>query len=638
MSIIVEANGVTKRFGAATVLENVSVRVDAGERIGLIGVNGSGKTTLARILAGLDPEYEGRCHRSPGTAVAYVPQYLDAAPETTCLDYMTRELEPLRLELRRCEEQLAAVSAADPRAVERALAEYQRARDAFEAAGGDEASGSAEAALDAVGLPGRAGSPVGVLSGGEQNVLCLAKAVARRPDLLILDEPGNHLDFDGLEWLERFIVGFPGAVLIISHNRYLLDRTTSATAEVADRAVMRYEGNYSAYRLAKLRAATAQQADYAADAKKLARLEALVAKFAQIAREHADPAWGRRLRARRTQLEHARKAAVDRPVLTARSMDVTLGPGQSRAEIAVELRGYSRAFGDLVLFDRADALVRCGERVAVVGPNGSGKTTLLRDIVERGSWDDPHVRVGPSMQVGYCSQHQDIFRPEATILEEMLRFGVKNAADAIRLLGRYLFTYEDLSARIGTLSGGERNRLQFAACELAGANILVLDEPTNHMDIASREAIEDALEEFAGTVILVSHDRYLIDAVASRVLEIVDRSLAGYNGSYTEYRAMRRSSPARAHTRRRERSTGGDRGTRGVRAGGASGANGSRLQDIERRISRLEGEKVALERRITEAFERSDHRGGRKLANELEQRARELDAAWETWAQLAEEE
>ncbi len=637
MSVIVEAHAVTRRFGATTVLENVSARINAGEKVGLIGVNGSGKTTLARVLAGLDAEFEGLCRLSPGVSVAYVPQYLDSAPETTCLDYMTRDLEPLWLDLRRCEEQLACLSAADSAAVGRALAEYQRARDAYDAAGGDEARASAEAALDAVGLPGRAGSAVGMLSGGEQNVLCLAKAVARRPDLMILDEPGNHLDFDGLEWLERFIVGFPGAVMIVSHNRYLLDRTTSATIEIANGAATRYEGNYSAYRLARLRIATAQQADYVADAKKLARLEALVAKFARIARDHADPAWGRRLRARRTQLEHARTAATDRPVLTSRSMEVALGRGQSRAEVAVELRGYSKAFGDLVLFDHADALIRCGERVAIVGANGSGKTTLLRDIVERGSWDDPQVRVGPSMHIGYCAQHQDIFRPDATIFEEMVRFGVKNEADAMRLLGRYLFSYEDLTARIRTLSGGERNRLQFAACELAGANLLVLDEPTNHMDIASREAIEDALEEFTGTVILVSHDRYLIEAVASRVVEIVDRTLVGYDAGYTEYRALRRSRPARVHTRRRERSTGEDRGNGGVRAGGTSRANRSRLQELERRVSRLEEEKIALERRITEAFESSDHRGGRRLTNELEQCARELDSAWESWSQLAEE-
>ncbi len=624
MSATVEASGVTKRYGATPVLEGVTVRIEASEKVGLIGANGCGKTTLARILAGLDREYEGVCNRTPGTVVAYVPQYLDAPPATTCLDYMTGDLEPLRFELRRCEEELARLGAGESRAVERALAEYQRARDAYDAAGGDEAGAAAEAALDAVGLPGRAGSAVGVLSGGEQNVLCLAKAVARRPDLLILDEPGNHLDFDGLEWLERYIVGFPGAVIIVSHNRYLLDRTTRATLEIADRGVTRYAGNYSTYRLTKLRTVTAQQADYAADTKKLARLEALVAKFARIAREHADPAWGRRLRARRTQLEQAREAATDRPVLTAGAMDVDLGSGRSRAEIAVELRGYSRAFGERVLFDHAEALIRCGERVAIVGPNGSGKTTLLRDIVERGTWDDPHVRVGPSMHVGYCAQHQDIFRPGATILEEMIRFGVKNASDAMRLLGRYLFTYEDLSARVGTLSGGERNRLQFAVCEIAGASLLVLDEPTNHMHIASREAIEDALETFAGTIILVSHDRYLIDAIASRVLEIVDHSLVSYEGSFTEYRALRRPAQARVHTRGRERSTEREKADR------------SQLRDLERRVARLEQEKLALERRITESFERGDHRGGRRLANELEQCGRELDAAWESWTGLEE--
>ena len=633
--MIVETFGVTKRYGATVVLEDVSLRIQSGEKVGLIGANGSGKSTLARILSGLDPEHDGVCRHAPGTVVAYVSQDLDADPEETCLAYATRDIAGPQRVLREREAELSELDATEGVAVEAALAAYQRARDAFDAAGGDAAEAAAVAALDAVGLAGRSTSRVGELSGGERNVLSLAKAVARRPDLLILDEPGNHLDFEGLDWLERYVAAYPGAVVVVSHNRYLLDRTVTATIELENRRATRYEGAFSSYRIAKLRTAVAQQADYVADAKKLARLEALVAKFAEIARTHADPAWGKRLRARRTQLRLAQESATERPELLSSSISVGFRAEESKADVAVEIAQYSRSFGDIVLFDHADALIRCGERVAIVGPNGSGKTTLLRDLIEQGSWDHPHLRIGPSLRVGYCAQHQEIFRPDATIFAEMVRFGVRNATEAIRLLGRYLFSYEDLEKPIGTLSGGERNRLQFAVCELSGANLLVLDEPTNHMDIASREAIEDALDEFRGTIVLVSHDRYLMDAVADRVLEIADRTLLAYDGNFSEYRVARATRPgrgnARIHTRRRERSAQGTR-----RRPGAAGPGDAQGQELERRITRLEQEKLDLEQRITAAFQRGDHRAGRRHANELEQTARELDRTWESWLEMEE--
>ena len=342
---------------------------------------------------------------------------------------------------------------------------------------------------------------VGTLSGGERNVLSLARAVLLRPDLLVLDEPGNHLDFDGLARLETFLEEFDGAVLVVSHNRWLLDRVVTRILELQGTRLTEWDGNYSQYRLTRLRRLVAQQADYAANQKRLAALEALVQRFAQIARNNADPAWGKRLHARKTQLARAKSQAVERPVLPTARISISGSNEATRADIALSVRGYSRGFGDRVLFRDAALTVACGERVGLVGPNGSGKTTFLRDVVETAAWESRTLRIGPSLRVGYCAQHQEVFDPSRSIMEEFLSLGALNRKEVFAAVARFLFGWDDLDKRIADLSGGERNRLQLARIILLKANFLILDEPTNHMDIASREAIEESLTEFTGTVL-----------------------------------------------------------------------------------------------------------------------------------------
>ena len=600
---------VSKHYADQDVLREVSLQINPGDKLGLIGANGAGKSTLLHLLRGVQQPSAGRVVAAPELEIGFVPQQLDVAATVQVRDYLLGEVAAAERALRAAEHTLAGASEERMAA---ALRRYQAARDHYDGLSGDQAAWQAERALDRVGLTGAAAKAVGLLSGGERNLLSLARALLWDPGLLVLDEPGNHLDYAGLEWLEEMLAGFPGAVLLVSHNRRLLDRTVTRILELTGGRIREYGGNYTDYRLARLQALVAQRAGYVAAQKRIAQLTALVARLAAVAAVRSDKAHGRRLRARRTQLAREEGQAVARPELREERVSVVLPQDRSRANVALQVIGYRRRFGDRVLFRDARLEISCGERVALVGPNGCGKSTLLRDIVAHGAWEHPVLRVGPSLTVGYCAQDQDTLAADQTILDAFVDLGLGNRREVLGALRGYLFTWDDLDKRIGVLSGGERNRLQIAAAVQRQANFLILDEPTNHMDIPSCEAIEDALLAFTGTVLLVSHDRYLLDSIATAVVEVCDQGLHRFAGGFSEYWAERKRQRA-----------------------GAAAAEGPRQvkeQPLEARIERLESEKVELERQVTRALQSGDRTLERRHAARLRRVVRQVERLYEEWA------
>lgn len=457
--LLASLQNITKRYGVQTVLQGVSFQISSGQKLGLIGSNGSGKTTILRILLGQEPPSGGIVTLVKGTKVGYVPQYIEHNEDDTILGYILAEHQRLVAALRQQEEQLSQASEAQ---MDKALRAYERAYDNYDCIGGDRFPQRVQAMLDAFGFAGREQQKLGSLSGGEKNVLSLIQALLAEPDILVLDEPANHLDFLGVAELEDFLTRFKGAVLIVSHNRYLLDRVVNGILHLEGGQVHYYDGGYSSYRATKLSQLLAQQSDYIANQKRLAQLEALVKRFEQIARTHSDPAWGKRLRAMRSQLKREKGQAVEKPTLGESSIKADFATEATRAKIALQIRGYCKTFGDLKLFENVNLDIECGERVALVGANGCGKTTLLKDIVEHGSWDEPVIRIGPSLRIGYCSQGQEILRGDRPILDEILTTAPMSRKEAIDILAKFLFSWDDLQKRVDDLSGGERNRLQLA--------------------------------------------------------------------------------------------------------------------------------------------------------------------------------
>jgi ATP-binding cassette subfamily F protein 3 len=378
--------------------------------------------------------------------------------------------------------------------------------------------------------------------------------------------------------------------------------------------------------MTKLRRLVAQQADYAANKKRLDQLEALVNRFAEIARNTVDPKWGKRLRARRSQLEREKKQAVAKPALDQSSISLDIKAAATKADIALQVNGYSKRFGERVLFEGAGLEIACGERIALVGPNGCGKTTFLKDVVETASWESSVLRIGPSLIVGYCAQNQDTLNPDFTILQEFLSLGPGTRDDVFAVLSRFLFAWEDMDKRIADLSGGEKNRLQLARVTMQGANFLLLDEPTNHMDIRSREAIEDSLAGFAGTILVVSHDRYFLDKITTGIVEIRDGTLHSYTGNFSEFWLERERSAAGLEGRVSTR----DRQYRRALRQRAPEA-GPQPDRIEGRIAALEKQKVLLEDKLAGAVDAGDQHRGRQLASRLEKLARQIDRLYAEW-------
>ncbi len=537
--LLINFSNVSKDYGGNPVFDEIDLEIIEGERIGLVGENGSGKSTLFKLIAGLDTPTQGVISRRRNSTVGYLSQEVD--PEQShktifeAVAETSAELSTLSATLSELEAQMSDPQIAeDPEAMSSVLEAYGKAQERFEALGGYTLEHKVEAVLSGLGFaPEEYGQEVGELSGGEKKLVNLARLLLQMPDLLLLDEPDNHLDLDAKAWLEQYIQNYPGTVLIISHDRHLLDRAVKKIFELEDGNIFVYTGSYSYYFEARQQRLLKQYELYVLQQDELKRLEASMRQLKGWAK--LNDKFASRAENMAKRMERIKQEAINRPILTRDKIRVNLDADRSGKKV-LEVKGLSKSFEGRVLFEPFDLTILYGERVGIVGANGSGKTTLLKTMLDIIPADTGSVKIGASVVTGYYAQEQETLPLDSTPIDFVRRIKPMTEPHAISFLRGLLFSYRDIHTTIRNLSGGEKSRLQLARLMLTDANFLLLDEPTNNLDIASVEVLEASLEQFEGTILAVSHDRYFLDKIATQIVAIGnDGHVRIYPGNFSYY-------------------------------------------------------------------------------------------------------
>ena len=534
---LLQARGVAKSFGSRLILDGLDLDVEPGVRLGVIGPNGGGKSTLLRILAGLEEADAGEVTQRRGLVLAFLPQQLegDERDALHTLRAARPDLDELECELATVEAGLGE-AASDLDRMTRLLKRQEDLLQRWTSAGGPGFEGRARVLLVDVGLDDDdLGKPTRVLSGGQRKLVGLAACLLRDPDVLLLDEPEAHLDVEARERMEILMRSFDGAVVAVSHDRYLLDETVGEIAELARGTIRMWPGNYSSYTVARELELQRQQQMYVTQQKEIARLEEAIRRFKDWAHRVVDERHIKQARNKQRQIDRMEK--IERPVLERRKIALELRPHARGGERVVELDGVGIELAGRSVLGGVDLTVLRGERVGVVGDNGAGKSILLRVLAGELEPTEGERKAGPSIRFGRLAQDRRPDDPKATPLQLVRRAAPISEGEAVSRLMKFLFGYEQVRRPLDTLSGGEWTRLQLLLLMLEGANCLLLDEPTNHLDIESVEMLEGALEDFQGTAIFVSHDRYFLDRIADRILEVRDGEVRSHEGGWSSWRA-----------------------------------------------------------------------------------------------------
>ncbi|MCL6430359.1 MAG: ATP-binding cassette domain-containing protein [Anaerolineae bacterium] len=541
---MLQLSSISKSYGDNLLFLDVSFIVNPGDRVGLVGPNGCGKTTLLRIIVGEELPDGGSVRTSPpDLRIGYLGQGVTCAPEVTVADYLGLPSEELAAAEERVAAAAMALAASDGASRERLVADYDRAlADLERIAEGAKRAREAAAVLAGLGLQSLAlETRVAVLSGGHKTRLGLARLLLDQPQLLLLDEPTNHLDFEALEWLEAWLRGYRGAALIVSHDRTFLDRTVSTILDLdpLTHKVTAYPGNYSEYVATKLREREKQWAAYKDQQERVARVQEDIRRLSAYAasiergtlhyhqRKIAKGIARRAVVQRRRLDRELEETRVEKPALTWHMKLEFDDTPESGREVAI-LEGVAAGYGGVPVVSEVSQTVRAGERVALVGPNGSGKTTLLRVLAGELEPLAGRVRLGAGVRVGYYAQEQEVLDPAATPFEVIAEVSGASQTEIRTFLHRFLFTGDEVFLPVGDLSFGERARLVLARLVATGCNLLLLDEPINHLDIPSRASFEQAIALFAGTVLAAVHDRYFIQQFASRIWHVSGGRVTSY--------------------------------------------------------------------------------------------------------------
>jgi ATP-binding cassette subfamily F protein 3 len=633
--MVLACQNISKAYGITEILNNINFHIEAKEKLAIVGINGAGKSTLLKIIMGEEEADEGQVVIGKDISVGYLAQHQDSYYDKTIFEELLsvkQDLIELQEQIRLLEQNMKNLEGAE---LEAALERYTRMNHTFEQQDGYAFESQVTGILKGLGFEeADFNRPVSELSGGQKTRVSLGRLLLARPDVILLDEPTNHLDLNSIAWLENYLKSYDGAVIIVSHDRYFLDKIVTKVVELENTKSTIYHGNYSYYaakreevRLSKYRAYMNQQAE-------IKHQEAVITKLKQFNREKSI----RRAESREKMLDKLER--LEKPQQVNDEMRLTLTPDIESGNDVLYIEGLSKSFGQHTLFTNIGMDIKRGERVALIGNNGTGKTTILKIINQLLPKDSGKIILGAQVHIGYYDQEHQVLHPDKTIFDELHDAYPDMTNTRIRnVLAAFLFTGDEVFKEIRDLSGGERGRVSLAKLMLSNANFLILDEPTNHLDITSKEILENALKNYTGTILYVSHDRYFINQTATRILDLHDGGIISYIGNYDYYIEQQLVSTARAEEKaavvREETENKKDwKRSKEEQAKERKRQNDlkkteSRIEELENLISSLD-EEMALPENATSAAKLSELAKQQAKANE------ELEQLYEIWEKLSE--
>lgn len=651
--IVISANNLTKEYdGSNLVLDRVSFAVNKGERIGIIGINGAGKTTLLRMLTGQLPPEGGDFFVSSDLRIGYLEQDGGFDSENTVIEEVHKVFAHFPEMEQEMERLLAEASGGENHAA--ALAKYEQLRQGYERMGGYMYQSEIRGILTSMAFDeSMYNMKISTLSGGEKTRLALAILLLEKPDILFLDEPTNHLDIGTLKWLEQYLKGYKGTMMIVSHDRYFLNETVTRIFEIERGRLSIYEGNYDFYAEERRNRREIELRHYEKQQKEVARQEEMIRRFKQRGTEKL----AKRAASREKRLEAM--DLMERPDAGYGKLKLNFRQNFQSGKDVLQADGLSKSFGyglnRVELFRNVSIDVKRGERICIVGDNGIGKTTLIRMLMGDLVSTAGHIRVGHNVQFGYYDQGQQLLNENNTVIEELQdAYHLYSEGELRNILGRFLFRGESVFQEISGLSGGERARLSLLKLMMSGANTLILDEPTNHLDIESKEVFEEALLEFPGTCLIVSHDRYFLNRIPTRIMELTETGLVNYLGKYDYYAEKKQERMESASKYMAGLPKGSQRGEDAFASeteAGLSAAEERRLkkekeaeerrlkrkkESLEKEIERLEGEIDSIHEELQKPEVMTDHERLKTLSDKMTADRESLDACYEQWLELQE--
>lgn len=640
--ILLQCNGISKYYGSEPILTNIKLEVQSKDRIALVGRNGAGKSTLLKIIAGIISKDGGEMIKPKDVTIGYLAQHTGLETTLSIWDEMLSVFSHLRKqenELRQMEAQMGEPDLiADTSRYERLLKEYDLLQEQFRQSGGYQYESDIRSVIHGLGFAHfDYSTPISTLSGGQKTRLALGKLLLTKPDLLILDEPTNHLDMDTLAWLEQYLSSYPGAILIVSHDRYFLDKVVNQVYEISRTSISKYHGNYSHYLVQKAE-------NYERDLKQFEKQQEEVAKLKDFIQKNiARASTTKRAQSRRKQLE--RMDLMDRPSGDEKSASFHFGIEKQSGNDVVKVNDVAISYDNKnpTIQNISFGLQR-GDSAALIGPNGIGKSTLLKGIMNRIVPLLGSIQFGSNVTIGYYDQEQANLKSNKRVLNELWDdYPLLPEKDIRTVLGNFLFSGDDVLKEVSTLSGGEKARLALAKLMMQKANLLILDEPTNHLDLDSKEVLENALIDYPGTILFVSHDRYFINRISTRVLELSPNSVTNYLGDYDYYLEKKRMQLELEELEEKEKGV----VEKPVKEEKRTFEEEKELKRMERqrkrRIEEIESEISVLEELISSNDEKlcdpevyQDHELVQKLNEENQQVGEKLEALMEEWEQLVE--